>query len=218
MEPSEILSRHPLFASFEKEELRARLLRSGAYEESFAPGEAIPLCRRGAARIGFLLEGGASVTSRGATLNRLIPGSCFGVAHLYAPPSDFPTRVEAKTACRALFLDEAALDPMLSDPRFAKNLVSFLSDRIRFLNRKIAAFTAPDATVRLAFVLLHRAADGKEYAPAGSFSALAKELDLGRASLYRAIDALVKAGVIEKDGKTIHILDKSKLKQITERR
>ncbi len=218
MEPSEILSRHPLFASFGKEEIGDVLRRANAYEESFAPGENISLCRGGAARIGFLLEGSATVASRGATLNRLIPGSCFGVAHLYGVTGEFPTAVSAKGACRALFLDEASLDPLFSDPRFAKNLVSFLADRIRFLNRKIAAFTAPDATVRLAFVLLHRAADGKDYAPAGSFSALAKELDLGRASLYRALDALEKAGAIEKSGKTIHILDKTKLKQITERR
>lgn len=217
MDPIPLLIKNPLFHSFQEEELKGLLQKAGAYEEVFPAGEEVRLCRDGRARVGFLLEGKATVSSRGAALNRLTAGSVFGVAQLYGTQNRFPTAVTAKTRCRALFLDEAQLDLFLSDPRFARDLVAFLTDRIRFLNRKIAAFTAPDATVRLAFALEVRSAGGDRVS-VSSYSHLARELDLGRASLYRALDALERDGAIEKQGKTVRIADRIKLQKITERR
>jgi predicted transcriptional regulator len=44
-----------------------------------------------------------------------------------------------------------------------------------------------------------------------SMTALAHALDIGRASLYRAFEALAEDGVIIREGKTIKILSKELL-------
>ena len=47
-------------------------------------------------------------------------------------------------------------------------------------------------------------------------TALAKQLNTGRASLYRAFDYLESINLIKRDGKIITVLDKDKLKNIQE--
>ena len=50
--------------------------------------------------------------------------------------------------------------------------------------------------------------------PGGSISALAKELNIGRASLYRAFEEFRRAGLIVKDGRQIEITDLDGLSNI----
>lgn len=212
MGPLTGLEKHPLFISFEAEQIAELFGRAGAYEERFPAKSAIGVFSGDTPRVGFLLEGRATVTSRGAILNRLSAPACFGVAQIYAPRGDLPTRITAKTPCRAVFLKEKDFDLLLADPRFARNLAAFLADRIRFLNRRIAAFTAPDARLRAAFYLSELAGSGESVIL--NFSAMARELDLGRASLYRALDALESEGLIEKRGKTVRIPDPAALRRL----
>ena len=47
-----------------------------------------------------------------------------------------------------------------------------------------------------------------------SISDIAVMLNMGRASLYRALDKLSAEGIISKDGRRIKIINKSKLKKI----
>ena len=52
------------------------------------------------------------------------------------------TRVIARSPCTALFLSRELVDELLmQDPRFARQYIAYLSDRIYFLNSKIDAFT-----------------------------------------------------------------------------
>ena len=85
------------------------------------------------------------------------------------------------------------------------SFLAFQSNKIVYLNKKINAFTAGGAERRLSLFLLDNAVDGV-YSADVSMSALAEMLDIGRASLYRAFDALESAGCIERrDKKTIII-------------
>ena len=82
-------------------------------------------------------------------------------------------------------------------PAFALNYVAFLSDRIRFLNRRLACLGAGSAARRLAAWLDASIPDGAaEYELPLSLSRLPDALGVSRASLYRALDELEAAGHI----------------------
>ena len=87
---------------------------------------------------------------------------------------------------------------------FRKNYIGFLSDRIRFLNRKITYLTAGNAERRLALYLISFGTDHVELSE--SISALSDLLNLGRASIYRAFDKLAEDGYLEKQGRHITLL------------
>lgn len=89
--------------------------------------------------------------------------------------------------------------------------IEFLSGRVKYLSRKIDVFTAGSAKSRLAFYI-NEAAGGVEGAEIKvTLASLALSLDIGRASLYRALDALVADGAIERVGRTIRVKDASAL-------
>ena len=215
MDRISLIGQNRLFAQFDPGHIGRLLSQCRAYTESFPDQSLVPSETEKGARIGFLLKGKAAVYSRETVLNRLAPPDCFGVALLYGESRALPTEIVSQGETEILFLNEESFDLLLSDPRFARNLISFLADRIRFLNRKITAFTAPDAERRVAFALSERTRNEKEIR-IPSFCALAAELSLGRASLYRALDGLEKEKLIEKRSKTIRILDPEGLKKRSE--
>ena len=88
-------------------------------------------------------------------------------------------------------------------PQVARNYIAFLSERIQFLNEKIGSFTAPTARVRLARWLAAQTSPVQ----VKSYMALANELNVGRASLYRALDALASQGVLKRQGACITVMD-----------
>ena len=68
---------------------------------------------------------------------------------------------------------------------------------------------AVEAAQRLGAYLCMLLQDGTKSASL-SCSRLAKQLDMGRASLYRALDSLAACGAIERNGKQIRLLDPAK--------
>jgi hypothetical protein len=79
---------------------------------------------------------------------------------------------------------------MREDSEAAFNYIRFLTDRVRFLNKKIDGLVAEGAVASLRHYLLQNAAasgDRRIVRPAGSLSALAEQLNIARASLYRAV-------------------------------
>ena len=134
-------------------------------------------------------------------------GAIFGIANLYAKELDFPTRISAKSVCNVLFIKKQALRELIeNDKSTLKNFLAFQSNKIVYLNKKINAFTAGSAERRLALFLSDNAVNGV-YSENVSMSALAEMLDIGRASLYRALDKLEAEGCIERSGKIIIIKD-----------
>jgi hypothetical protein len=97
-----------------------------------------------------------------------------------------------------------------NDANVAHDYIIFLSDKICFLNRKIIAFTAKNADAALAGFLLEGA--GAEDTVSLNMTRVASTLDIGRTTLYRAMDALMRDGCIAYDGREIRILDREKLR------
>lgn len=162
--------------------------------------------------LGIVLCGKVSVFSANGSdkviLKSLTEGEFFGIATLYAPESDYPSRICAKTHCRILFVSPSAVRSLIeNDPQTAKAFISLLSRKIVYLNKKISSFTAGSTERKLVTYL---ADNSKEDCCALSvpMSSLASMLDIGRASLYRALDKLESEGFIKKQGRSIIITDR----------
>jgi CRP-like cAMP-binding protein len=169
--------------------------------------------------LGILLTGKAEVrksgSGDGALLTRLTAPGLFGAASLFVDGGEYVSEITALQPCSILFLPQDLLtECMRRDFILVENYLCFLSERVRFLNGKIDGFTQASAESRLAWYLLD-ISEGNEAADVPvSLKSLANVLNLGRASLYRALEALTEAGMIEREGKRIRILDKAGLQSV----
>ena len=164
--------------------------------------------------VGLVLSGRIRVSGGSAPRYRmrtLSKGDPFGAAAVFSPEEDYATCLTAETRCRVLFLPQTLLARLLvEDPAVAENYIVFLSERVRFLNEKIRSLTTPSTGGTLREYLLKNAKeeeDGFVLRLGISYSALASALNMGRASLYRALDGLEKSGAIRREGKKILIPD-----------
>lgn len=176
-------------------------------ELTFEKGEIIYDADHVRRALALVIEGHLRVTFGRVVMNDLHPGDVFGAAALFGAPEPYPSIVSAVTACRVVLLSQETVSRwMAAVPRVGENYVRFLSDRIRFLNRRLSTLTAGQANGRLwRYLMAHRDADGL-VTISGGMSGLAERLDMGRSSLYRSLDALTDAGYIRRDGKKIFIV------------
>ena len=213
MEVLSCIAAAPLFQGLSSDALR--LASERCVERAFARGEEIG----GAGEFLCLIRSG-SVLVRGAgrestlVLNKLSAGDCFGVASLFGSR----VGVTAVTACEKsrllLFSQKTVEELMQADLTFARNYICFLTDRIGFLNRKIAAFTAGTAEKKLAKYLLSLPAESGEIQLPVSMVRLAALLDLGRASLYRAFAFLEESGQLTRNGKIVRLTSAEEFQKI----
>lgn len=175
-------------------------------EASFAKGEVIYDSERAKRALALVLEGSVRVLHGRVVMNELHAGDVFGAAALFGEEDPFPTTVAARTDCRVLFIPQATVSVwMAAVPRVGENYIRFLSDRIRFLNRRLATLTAGHTDGKLwRYLLAHRDGDGVVRL-SGGIAELAKTLNMGRSSLYRGLDALTADGKIKRRGKEILI-------------
>lgn len=153
--------------------------------------------------VGLLLSGEARVLKDHVTVSVLRRGGQFGAVTLYNPAEGFVNTIVARTACRVLFLDKAGVDVCMAENRdFAVAYIAYLSERIYFLNRKIEAYTAPNAEERL-LVYLRDACGASGTLQNVNVSELARRVNVSRAGVYRALEALEAQGKLCYRGKTI---------------
>jgi CRP-like cAMP-binding protein len=194
----ETVCRCPLFAGIEPAQTAALL--QGRSELITVPRGKPVTGYRG--KLGILLDGRLLVTgSSGTPLNHLEPASLFGVSTVFTEQKAHVTDIAAEESSHILLLDERQLQQIFSE-NFAvnRNYLSFLTGRIRFLNWKIDLFSASTAEQKLLCWIRHqcRPEDGQLVVEVASMSRLAELLGMGRASLYRAVDALTEQGVLQK--------------------
>ena len=138
-------------------------------------------------------------------LNRLGPGDLFGMANLYGSENQ-STAIVADGNVEFLFLPEAECRRLVREnPQFAEEYIALLSDKIRFLNRRISVFSSPDVESKVARALL----SGRYISE--TMTGLSRRLGIGRASLYRVLDLFEKEGLIRKNGRTVTVIDSEKL-------
>ncbi len=149
-------------------------------------------------------------------LNTIEARDSFGAASMFGFHSveEFPTKVKAKSDVRIAAVDEGALTALFKDfPIAAINHIRYLSEKIRFLNKKLSALTGRDAESKLANYLL------KVYGKSPlqrklNMAETSRKLDMGRASLYRIIARLNDAGIIHYHDGYIEILQIKELERL----
>ncbi len=209
-----IISSHRLFSGIGAETLRTLLSSDGTELAKYDRGQTIMSCGQDTHKLVFLIYGGACVYSadenRSMTLRTLSEGDAFGVASLFSC-GDAPTRVCATKKSEVLLVTGSAYGRFLEENKTAMyNYISFLSDRICYLNRKILCLTAGSAERRLAFFLADCSEQDTFTLPV-PMNSLSEMLGLGRASLYRAEAHLVSDGYLVRKGRSITIINRAEM-------
>ena len=163
--------------------------------------------------LGILLSGRIRVEKPNSALliSTLRAGETFGAAAMFHQESVYVNELTALTDVRVLFIAQELLEWIMHrDSRIAKNYISYLSERILFLNRKLETLSAGTAEKKLARYLLQQGQINC------SMTELCAKLNMGRATLYRILDQLEARGAIQKERKRILVLDRQILYKILE--
>ena len=210
-----VLKKSKLFSVLGEEELLS-LIRDGRTADIRYPaGESIYTDKSYKKALGAVITGSLSVYRPGngsrVLLNRIPAGGVFGAASLFGAEGMYVTEITAEKDSVIFFVPSEVLSRLITENGgFALSYIGFLTDRIRFLNRRISELSAGGAERKFAKYLLERDSDKPV-----SMTELASFLGIGRASLYRIIDGFTENGIIEKNGRTIAVLDRDALCRLT---
>lgn len=199
---AQILHRHMVFASVPEDELLQWLKNEGEWRK-FRRGEALEYAAGYSCALGLLFAGSACVRKGAAVISQLQTGELFGAVTLFLQEDAYATDITAEKACIVLFLrKDAVCKAMQRYPQLAQGYIAYLSQRVRFLTQRIAAFTFGSAEQKLLHYLKSQAQKDthqRKMIPIQNYSVLANKLDIGRASLYRALGELEKRAVIRRE-------------------
>ena len=162
--------------------------------------------------IGIILKGTAKIirkndTGLSVTMRNIGADEIFGVASVFGEWDEDFSSITAVIPCDVVYISEAKLKEIFAEfPQVSFNYIIFLSDRIRFLNRKIDTFSADNAEKKLYEFLVSQADKSNRVQLGFGMAELARRLRIGRSSLYRSIEALEKNGLIKRNKNEFIIL------------
>ena len=162
--------------------------------------------------IGIIKHGAATVVRTGVggnsiTVRTMRDGDTFGAASVFGAFDEGVSSIKAESLCEVIYFSQSDFEKMLCKySKLAINYIVFLSDRIRFLNRRLDTFCAGTTQNKLYEYLISNS-NGKGYVDLKiSMSELAARLGVGRTSLYRDIASLEKNKLIKRNGKQFIII------------
>ena len=167
--------------------------------------------------LGIILSGTVRVDKltpegRPMKMASLGPGECFGAAGMFVRRSRYPSVLTAQSPAEVLFLPETLIRwAMQRDFTITENYIRYLSGRVWFLSEKIVGLSAGSAEQRVARFLLEQPEEDRG---TSSMTDLARQLNMGRASLYRSLDALSERGLIRRTGRMVEIPDREALEAV----
>lgn len=209
------------FKSLSEEEL-SRILSDVKFETlKYRNGDIIYSPESFEKKVGLVLSGKCEVRrlKRDGTpipLNTLYRGDSFGILAAFSEKTDFPTSIVAKTICELVFMTSEDLKKICEkNSRVAMNVISFMADRISFLNGKIATYSQDTICGKTAAFIQSEVQKHSSDTIPFNCKKCSEILNAGRASVYRAIEELSKLGIISISDKKISVLDKNALEEIT---
>lgn len=206
----------PIFSSLSENDINSIITRSEA--KTYKCGDVIESIDG----MIVILSGNAAVKKqvgdKAIIMRMMDAGGIFGVASLFSDEEDRVSILEAAKKTETLFIPKALISELVNrGGGFAEAYIRFLTSRIRFLNLRIKAYTSGSAEAKLAFHLLMLDEDGDGRVELGvSLMKLAEMLDIGRASLYRALDDLCEKNIISRDGHAVMIKDRKLLSAVAD--
>ena len=160
--------------------------------------------------IGYIIKGSATAKSDNQNethLKTFSKGMSFGAAALFGGNENYVSKITAKTDLKVLFITENELELIFEKyPKTAINYITFLSEKVRFLNKKLNVISC-SGTENTVFKYLTSIADKNgEINNFKNMSLVSKTLGISRASLYRALSDLEKSGYIIKENNNIKVI------------
>lgn len=159
----------------------------------------------------FVLNGRLSVVkpvdNREMPMKQIDKYGFFGAAALFNEGTAYVTKIIAQKKTTLIMLPQELISRyIILNSALALNYISFLTNRILYLNDKIDLLIASSSRNALVSYLCTVAEDGKDCITLDMpYQQLASQLNMSRASLYRALDSLEEQGIIKRDGRKITI-------------
>ena len=138
-------------------------------------------------------------------VNVLGVSEILGAASLFSEDEEQLIQGDSK-AQDAIIKNRRAHLLMLTEFKAVYNYMRYITSRHRFLVARMELFGASSASTKLMSYLLENANDG-ELVLKRSYSSLATTLGISRATLYRAFDELEAQSKIQRNGRTIKLID-----------
>jgi CRP-like cAMP-binding protein len=221
-EAEKLLAELPIFRGSGASAVRAAAAH--ALWRDYAAGSGI--FRRGERCRGlFAVAGGevqvyrASSDGREQTLHTHGPGVAFGEVPLF-DGGPYPASARAVVASRVLFIPADRFHGLLRQhPEIASAVVADLGRRLRRMVALIEKISLRDVAGRVALTLMEHADragalhDDGEFQLAVTQERLAAELATSRESVSRALNRLVRDGIIAREGSSVRIRDRAGLER-----
>lgn len=196
----------PLFRGVDEMVVERILSDEQCSRRSYKKGQVIFDENHFSKALGILLSGSVQIESISEPegkmqMSQLVSGGYFGAAAMFQEMDFYPTRLISTGNTQVLFVPQSVLLWFMQrNPTIMENYIRFLTDRIRFLNNKIAILTAGSGENKLLTYL-------REYGSfTGNMTQLGKTLNISRATLYRALETLEKKQIIAWGDKTVTYL------------
>lgn len=201
------------FSSLSPQKLEELVVSDGVELKEFSVGQQVFPCRSVSDSLAVLLSGECRTLADKTIVSVEHEGALFGAAQLYAK-GGAQRRSEAATVCRVLFVSHYAVDMLIEQSSdFARSYIALLSSQVLSSEEKSQAASPDKAKKVLAGYLLSRPRNSKgEVALPQDMFKLAKQLELDKNTLFKAIEAFNAEGLIAFNGNAVCIADEEKLR------
>jgi CRP/FNR family transcriptional regulator len=211
------------FKNLTRNELK--LVNENRYEATFKPGEIILKQGSPATSAVFLASGIAKIYIEGLDGKNFILGIALPARLILGPGVHISNRhsytVSALTVVHACFISFDLINQLISqNPKFALGMLEDLSTKSYAAHNKLVSLTQKKMPGRIAEALLFLADEifkTDEYEIILSRQEIGEMTNMAKESVVRILKELENSGVIESGYSKIKILDKKKLRLISER-
>jgi CRP-like cAMP-binding protein len=216
-----VLEKSFIFNGLTAEEIKEICKTLSLEIKDYKRGESIYLPNSFESKIGFIARGECLIekykpSGESVPLNILKQHSSFGIMAVLSVTEEFPTHVVASKDCSIVFLPKESFEKLIeSNSKISGNVIRFLASKISFLNKKISTFSSDNVTEKLASHIYLRSIEENSDCLNFNCKKTAEIINVGRASLYRAISVLTNEGLIILENKKIYIKDLKGLERIT---
>lgn len=216
----QVLQKCPLFAGMSTLSIDLALGNISYQIINFAPRDVYTLAGMPCRFADIVLSGSlicrmVSLSGKQVEVTRLRPGNLIAPAFIFAKNNSMPVSVETDSEVTLLRMTPQTLKKLIDDDADIRmNYIRSLSNIDVFLTHKMKVLSLFTVREKVAYLLLERAGEqnSNTIRLTRSRQEIADSFGIQKFSLLRVLNEFEKEGVIRVDGKTIEIIDRSRLK------
>ena len=216
----QVLQKCPLFAGMSTLSIDLALGNISYQIINFAPRDVYTLAGMPCRFADIVLSGSlicrmVSLSGKQVEVTRLRPGNLIAPAFIFAKNNSMPVSVETDSEVTLLRMTPQTLKKLIDDDADIRmNYIRSLSNIDVFLTHKMKVLSLFTVREKVAYLLLERAGEqnSNTIRLTRSRQEIADSFGIQKFSLRRVLSEFEKEGVIRVDGKTIEIIDRSRLK------